>query len=136
MASPMGARLVTMTIKPPIIIADKMGNDLSIYPSIEDARQDLEAVDIMNGEYVGYDAEGRLLILDVAREKRPILFGLFRVPIDTVRIRSFEDEPQHEALLRKTLIQYISHFQSVHDLPVDEGTLKLTEVAMGLLKSK
>lgn len=46
-------------MKLPIII-DESG-DISVFDSLESAERSLEPIDILNGEFVGYDAEGRLL---------------------------------------------------------------------------
>jgi hypothetical protein len=46
----------------PIFILEK-GN-MMVYPSIKAAQSDLEAIDVKNGEYVAYDANGHLLSLE------------------------------------------------------------------------
>jgi hypothetical protein len=46
-------------MKLPIII-DESG-DILVFDSLESAERHLEPIDILNGEFVGYDAEGRLL---------------------------------------------------------------------------
>ena len=56
----------------PIFIVDAGGGDLSPYGSVADAELQLETIDLRNGCYVGYDAEGRLLRLEAAAEKASI----------------------------------------------------------------
>jgi hypothetical protein len=80
-------------MKPPIII-DEHG-DVVIYDSIEDAAMGLEAIDVANGEYVGYDSEGRLLRL------------LPDWPHSAV-IKDAEPEPTHQNQLRVTLADFLS----------------------------
>ena len=46
----------------PILIAE--GWDLKLYDSIRDAELDLEAIDVEDGIYAGYDADGRLLKIE------------------------------------------------------------------------
>lgn len=58
-------------MQPPVIIAE--GLDLKLYDSVHDAALDLEAIDVQDGIYVGYDSEGRELLLTVREEKVEIL---------------------------------------------------------------
>lgn len=76
MASSMGERLVITMIKFPVFIGDKNGkgnnvcaSDISVYASIEDAQLQLEPVDVLNDEYIGYDAEGKLLRIEVENNR-------------------------------------------------------------------
>lgn len=54
-------------MQPPLIVAE--GLDLKLYDSVRDAELDLEPVDVQDGCYVGYDSEGRELLLTVREEK-------------------------------------------------------------------
>jgi hypothetical protein len=108
MASPLGKGMVIMKrIQLPIVIVDKNGTDLSIHSSLENAKARVEAIDITNDEYVFYDFEGRLLFAKVKKEKRPILFGIFRASADVVLIEQAEDEPMHVEELRQALIDFL-----------------------------
>jgi len=51
-------------MRAPIIISEH--GDLVVFEAKEDAEMYLEAIDVANGEYVGYDSEGRLLRLTPA----------------------------------------------------------------------
>jgi hypothetical protein len=71
------------------------GNDVGVYPSINDAQRNLEAIDVIHSEYLGFDSEGRQLSLAVDSKKRVI-------------IKFAEEHPTHqkdlEAILRKFLV--------------------------------
>src|SRR6267142_492460 len=55
------------TPTPPIFIVD--GLDVGVFASVDDAVLQLEAVDVNNGEYSSYDAEGRSLRLTTDGER-------------------------------------------------------------------
>ena len=78
-------------MKLPIIIAE--GWDVILYDKIQDAELDLEPIDVKDGIYKGYDAEGRLLRISTDGKK--------------VRIFAVEDEHTHakelEDFLRECL---------------------------------
>ena len=93
MASPMGERLVIKMIKLPIFIADKGGFDMGVFVSIQEAQLQLEVIDVDNDEYVGYDAEGRLLRIETERDK--------------VMISLAEDEPSHSRELEVAIRDYL-----------------------------
>src|SRR5215510_8023151 len=61
MAPTMGKRVLDNSPTPPIFIVD--GLDVGVFESLDDAVLQLEAVDVENGEYSSYDAEGRSLRL-------------------------------------------------------------------------
>jgi hypothetical protein len=52
---------------PPIFIVD--GLDVGVFASLEEAVLQLEAVDVRNGEYSGYDATGRSILLTTDQDK-------------------------------------------------------------------
>lgn len=94
-------------MKAPIII-DNSG-DLLIFSSIEQAQQYLEPIDVHNKEYIAYDSEGRLLKLNVTREKS----DLRRLPTfadsgEHITLQPAESEPLHAAELQSKLIQYFA----------------------------
>jgi len=68
-----------MKLKLPIII-DENG-DISVYSSREEAQVNLEPVDVLNNEYLAYDADGHLLQLVVIK-KKGILFSREMVEIN------------------------------------------------------
>jgi hypothetical protein len=79
------------SIKKPVIVAE--GLDILFYDDIEDAEKHLEPIDVDNGIYVAYDADGRLLKIQNDDNK--------------ISISIFEQNPTHrkslEDLLRKFL---------------------------------
>lgn len=62
-------------MKLPIII-DEHG-DISVYRTVEELEQALEAIDVKDDEYIAYDASGCLLKLETSIEKKKILGGVF-----------------------------------------------------------
>lgn len=74
-------------MQPPLIIAE--GLDLKLYESVHDAALDLEAIDVEDGIYVGYDSEGRELRLTVREEK--------------IEISAAEASPGHQRQLAELL---------------------------------
>jgi hypothetical protein len=95
-------------MKPPIIVHEH--GDTSIYASKEDAAKDLEAIDVMNGEYLAYDSEGLQLKLEASSR-----WGTVSIadPIPPVR--------QPEAL-RPILREYL-HLFGVSDSWIDTVSL-------------
>ncbi len=96
------------------LIFDENG-DVSFYSSVIEAETSLEAVDVINNEYVGYDSEGRLLNLTVNSECRSLVFGLIKTKIDSVSISLAEQEPVHADMLRSTLIDFLLRLGSYND---------------------
>jgi hypothetical protein len=47
---------------PPIFVAD--ADDITVFASIEDAEKHLEAADVNDGIYEGWDAQGRVLSIE------------------------------------------------------------------------
>ncbi len=117
-------------IKIPVVIVVRGGNDLSIHASIEEAESHLEAIDVTNNEFIVYDSEGRMLTLDVVRDKVPILCGIFKVKVERVRIREAEEEPTHLDELRSALIRFLAESDSLDNSPEAENTAKLIERVM------
>lgn len=74
-------------MQPPLLIAE--GLDLHLYDSVQDAALDLEAIDVQDGIYAGYDSEGRALRLTVRDEK--------------VEISAAEASPGHQRQLAELL---------------------------------
>lgn len=71
----------------PLIIAE--GLDLHLYDSLQEAELYLEPVDVQDGIYVGYDFEGRELLLTVRD--------------DRVEISAAEASPGHQRQLAELL---------------------------------
>ena len=107
-------------MRPPLIISEH--GDLLVFDSKEAAEGYLEAIDVANGEYVGYDSEGRLLRLVPAW------------PHSTT-IMEGEPEPNHKEELRSTLMKFFSQLglpddwirqASLQDMIVKAGEYKRT----------
>lgn len=94
----------------PIFISDESG-DIAAYKTVEHAELHLEAIDVENGEYVGYDAEGRVLTL--------CTFG------EVVRIWLFEKSEQRTTELAQKLCAYL---KAVNDPRGDTPSLDLSSL--------
>jgi hypothetical protein len=93
----------------PIIIADKNGRDLIIYHSVEEAELHLEGIDIINNEYIGFDAEGYVLDLEVLQTKKPLLGGLFHINRERVIIKRNNRASKQIDELRNRLLDYLNY---------------------------
>lgn len=89
-------------MKTPLII-DNYG-DLLIFDTLESAETYLEPIDILNHEYVGYDAEGCLLSFSVYENQ---------LSIDKVIVSLAEQEPTHQAELKEKLNKFLKYLQEV-----------------------
>jgi hypothetical protein len=74
------------------IIAE--GMDVNFYATKEEAESSLEAIDVVDGVYTGYDADGRLLKILPRGQASEISLA--------------EDEPAHVEPLRKLLIECLA----------------------------
>lgn len=84
-------------MKPPIIAYEH--GDVLFFESVLDAERYLEPIDVANHVYTAYDSEGRLLRLDVKREKR----------FASIAIQDAEPVPTHSAELKKHLCDFFTH---------------------------
>lgn len=82
-------------IKMPLIVAE--GLDLTFYDRIEDAENHLEAIDVDNGIYTGYDADGRLLKIESN--------------VNKISISALEDNLMHTESLVELLRKFLDFFQ-------------------------
>lgn len=98
-------------IKIPIIIAE--GFDVTLYTSISDAELDLEAVDVKEGIFRGYDAEGRLLDISTNRNK--------------VVICPAEEDPHHAKELQIFLTNFLKTCRPDIVLPQNRNLDSLIE---------
>jgi hypothetical protein len=80
-------------MKPPIIEASEP-NDLLIFESKEKAERFIEAVDLLKGECILYDSEGRLL------DAKPHPNG------SIIIIEPIYSDPTHKEDLKKALINF------------------------------
>ncbi len=109
----------------PIFVFDVNGNDVAAYSSVAEAEDHLEAIDVRNGEYEAFDAEGRLLHLTV--EKRN---GFWSLGGEVVRITPAETEPNHVGDLYKKL----SAFLKATNVPILGPPVPLSELVEAVLR--
>lgn len=98
-------------MKTPLFI-DNNG-DILVFESVQDAENWIEPIDVRNGEYEAFDAEGCLLRLTL--EKEP---GFWKFARETVKISSAENEPSHADELRKRLLRFL---KVANDRPIDDN---------------
>jgi hypothetical protein len=101
-------RGVVMAVLPPISVIDRDGW-LTMFASIAEAEASLEAPDVEDDEYLGFDAEGRRLILLVddrdpdlpwyrrLRHQSPVRIVDSPEPPDPVHLRSILQEALADA---------------------------------------
>ncbi|HSB54661.1 MAG TPA: hypothetical protein VLD58_09905 [Gemmatimonadales bacterium] len=92
-------------IRSPIIIDAK--GSLFVFNSLAQALRELSPQDVREGRFpVAYDAEGRLLRVEVRMRERKIL-GIWREVREEVHIVAYEHIPTHELALRELLLRFI-----------------------------
>jgi hypothetical protein len=108
-------------IRPPVFVVD--GEDVSVYDSLEDAMGALEGVDVEDGLYAVYDADGRRIALKGVGVKR----SRFIVEVGLVQVESIEAEPTGADELGQLLLRFGRH----SGWDVNEGTplAELVELA-------
>lgn len=105
-------------MNPPIIVG---GDDVSVFPSAEQAEQYLEAIDVRNDEYVGYDSEGRKLTFGIRKvEKR----GFVNLSYELVEITCSEEEPLHADELREVLDDYVLRVAELRKIAGEKDAAK------------
>jgi hypothetical protein len=87
-------------IKEPIII--NAHGAVSIFRRLNNAEGYLEAIDVENNEYVGFDAEDRILDLLIEKRQRKF-FRIFNATVETVKISSGENIPSGPDNLKEIL---------------------------------
>ena len=88
---------VTILVKPPVLVIDKVSGDLTAHRSLEDVEGYIETYDVIRNEHVVYDGEGRLLRVTVLGGK----------VTDPVKIVCAESEPVRSSELREALIWFL-----------------------------
>ncbi|RFP11413.1 MULTISPECIES: hypothetical protein [unclassified Duganella] len=84
------------------LVFDENG-DVSLYWSLDEARRNIEEIDVRNNEYVAYDAAGRMLTLSVMNDQ-------------SIEIKLAEDMPSHAHDLVAALRRYVNSRQARVDL--------------------
>jgi hypothetical protein len=90
-------------IRPPVFVVE--GGDVSAHESLQDAMAALEGVDVEDGLYSVYDADGRRIALKGVGVKR----SRFIVDVGVVQVASIEAEPTGADELRKSLLGFGRH---------------------------
>jgi hypothetical protein len=103
---------------PPIILVE--GHDVAIFESLEDACAHVELPDIKENVYRAYDAEGRLLSLEVEAEKP--------------RISATEDEPGHLHELELLLNEFLTLVHAGPPVAPNSGISALIVAAKGSVR--
>ena len=101
----------------PLIIAED-SNNLYFFDSLNAAHAWIEPIDVENGEYTGYDAEGRKLRLHITGVTRTIrrflgipFLGYGMAGGGDFTIELGEDTPEHAHELESLLKKYLSAIQ-------------------------
>ncbi|GAA4107323.1 hypothetical protein [Zhongshania borealis] len=105
------------------VIVDDHG-DLDIYSSIEDARADLEVIDVENSEYVIYDDLGNLIEAEIELSRGEKRFG-------STKIITFISTEVNEADNLMLIIQ--QYLMKVGSIPLD-SSFPLHELVFRLAK--
>ncbi|MCH8543992.1 MAG: hypothetical protein LAT61_10520 [Alcanivorax sp.] len=92
-------------MKTPIVVYEN--GDVSIFRSVADAEVGLESIDVINDEYVAYDATGYLLDLKVISESRSAWFGFSKTYVNRVKIELAEGRPEHASDLEYVLKAFL-----------------------------
>ncbi len=92
-------------LEPPLLLWES--GDLHIFDSVPEAESWLEAVDVRDGIYRGFDARGRLLMLGTSLKVSKVL-GLLKTAIERVVISSAEEVPGHREELRGILLKFLA----------------------------
>ena len=85
--------------------------DMNVYETVESAELSLEAIDVNDNVYTGYDADGRLLKL-IAEQ-------------DRIKIRLAEDKANHKQDLE---IAIVSFLDALMDPFADESNVSFKEL--------
>lgn len=115
-------------IQPPIIVVDETGC-ASYFLQLEDAVMSIESPDV---EFMRvYDAQGRIINLEVSGEKRSRFFWIFEVII-LGKILPSPTSEFDEPALRKAIVKTLSH---LNEDSYEEGSLpQLLEMLMKFVK--
>lgn len=107
----------TSSMKYPLVIGEP--NDWDIYDSLDAVQKQLEPIDVLEGVYIGYDREGRLLRL-IAND------NFHRSPIS---VEYAEATPTHQAEMQAYLIRF---FESIGASSSRLSQVTLPELIEGL----
>jgi hypothetical protein len=108
--------------------------DVRFFESLQEAENYVEAIDVVNNEYVGYDSEGRILSLAVKPGSTGIL-GQLGIRRNRVAITIDEQRPSHADELRTLLVSFLRRVgvaqQWLNSASLDELVRKGIELQRG-----
>jgi hypothetical protein len=96
---------------PPVFITD--GGDVNVFMDIHDSETEMEAVDVQDQVYNGYDSLGRLLQLSTVG--------------DSVRVSLAEDQPTHAGELADKLRAFLA---AIHDSAANDVSYDLPRLVL------
>ncbi|MDO8444575.1 MAG: hypothetical protein Q7T53_00470 [Deltaproteobacteria bacterium] len=94
-------------MKPPIIVNDH--GDISVFKTVADAENYLESPDVLAGQYVAYDSDGRLLKLNAPKQKKYGLLWFTIISIDKISISNGESQASHVEELKSILKDFLEY---------------------------
>ncbi len=96
---------IASKVKSPLVVNEQ--GALLFFESVGDAERYLEAIDVEDGRYSAFDAEGRPLRLTTVDERRSVLFGLLKVSSKQVNVEAERVEPPQAGALRESLVGFL-----------------------------
>ena len=79
---------------------------ISVFPTVEFAEGYIEPIDVENGEWQVFDAEGQRLRITVENESTHGLWAIFSRYTQVVQISEFSPQLVEEEVLRNLIIKY------------------------------
>jgi hypothetical protein len=111
-------------MKLPIIVDNK--GDVLIFDSVRQAERYLEPVDVRGGEYVVYDAQGRVLEPEIYRH----------LLAERVQLQTESESDEGKEQLRETLIRFLSKVGQYQESTIQSNSVEeLIRLARRVLKS-
>ena len=101
----------------PLIIAE--GLSIYLFSSLGEAEGWLEAIDVADGAYVGFDSEGRALKLEASGVRK----SWFAMSEGTTHISLDETSPTHTRKLKQFLLSHLEAAGEDIDATTDMETL-------------
>ena len=98
-----------MTIKIPIGVAAT--GEIMLFADVPALENALEAIDVQNREYIGYDSEGSLISLTTAFEPRTSFFG-FTSTVEVVKVAGIEATPVNADSLATKISAFLARYAS------------------------
>ena len=101
-------------MKFPIIVIELDTQELSVYASPERATNAMEAVDVIDGLYKAFDADGLPLKIIVSDMPRQLIFGPFGI-VGGGKL-SLADDPFNDAEERRWFIRFLKNYDKQIEL--------------------